>query len=120
MVVCVCVDEWVSDVSKWKQNATPPTFRCRVFHVDWHVDQPLNDHDDRHFRKYPLRPDADAYAMSVHHAMHGYAHGCDANDGQMNVLNEANVADALDVDFVSDADIDRKQNDFRPPIAAYI
>lgn len=84
------------------------------------MDQPLNDHGDRHFRKYPLRPDADACAMNVHHAMHGYAHGCDANDGRMSVWNEANVAGASDVDFVSDADIDRKQSDFHPPIVAYI
>lgn len=84
------------------------------------MDRPLNDRDDRHFRRYPLRPDADAYAMNVHRAKHGCAHGCGANGVQMNVLNEANVADALDDGFVLDADIDHKQSDFHPPIVAYI
>lgn len=67
---------------------------------DRHANQPLSDHDDRHFRKYPLRLDANAYgmndAMNVHHATHVRAHGYDVYDGQM---NEANVADALDADF---------------------
>lgn len=84
------------------------------------MDRSLNDHDDRHFRKYPLHPDANAYAMNVHRVMHDYAYDCDANDVQMNVLNEANVVDASDVGFVSDADNGRKQSGFHPLIVAYI
>lgn len=88
------------------------------------MDQPLIDRDDRHFRKYPLRPDADACemndAMNVLRAIHDHACGCDASDGQMSASNGANVADALDADFVSDAYIVRTQNGFLLLNAAYI
>ena len=88
------------------------------------MDQPLIDHDDRHFRKYPLRPDADAYemndAMNVLRALHDHACGCDASDGQMSASNEANVAGALDADFVSDVYTFRTRNDFPLLNAAYI
>lgn len=91
-----------------------PTFRYRAFH-GWHVDQPLNDHDDRHFRKFPLRPAANAYgmndAMNGHRAMHDYAYDYDANDDRMSVSNVANAVDALDDGFALDVYIFHKQND---------
>lgn len=84
----------------------------------------MSDHDDRHFRIGPLRPDANACemndAMSVRHAIRDHACGCDANDGQMSVASEANVADALDADFVLDACTFRKRIDSPLPPGAYI
>lgn len=66
----------------------------------------MSDHDDRHFRKYPLRLDASAYemngAMNVLHAIRDRAYGYGANDDQMNASNEANVVDALDAGFALD------------------
>lgn len=82
------------------------------------MDQPLNDHDDRHFRKYPLRPDANAYemndAMNARHAMYDCANDCDANDDRMSASNEANVVGALDADFALDVYTFHKQNDSLP------
>lgn len=115
---------WCVSVCSCKEfGMRAPTFRCLEFH-GWHADQPLIARDDRHFRKYPLRPGADACAMNdamnVLRAIHDHACGCDANDGQMSASNEANVAGALDADSVSDAYTVRTRSDFRLLNAAYI
>lgn len=78
------------------------TFHYLVYR-DQHANRPLNDHYDRHFRKYHLHLDANAYAMSdvmnVHH-VYDHVYDYDAHDDQMNELNEVNVVDALDDDSV--------------------
>lgn len=93
-------------------SANALTSRYRVYHGR-HEHRPLFAHD-RHFRKFPPRPDADAYAMNdatnADHANHAHEHDCDAYDGRMNAVN---AVDELDVYFVWDADNGRKRNGFR-------
>lgn len=82
-------------------------------YLDRHANRPLYDRDDQHFRKFPPRPDADAYAMNdvmnVHRAIRDRVHDYDVYDDRM---NEANVADELDADFELDDDNDHIQNGF--------
>lgn len=81
---------------------------------DRHANRPSSDHGDRHFRKYPLRLDANACAMNdamnARHAIHDRGHGYDVYDVQM---NEANAVDALGVYFGWDVCTFRKRNGFR-------
>lgn len=88
------------------------TFRYQVYH-DPRVYRPLSDRDDRHFRKYLHHPDVNVYemndAMNVLHVSHDHVHDYDVYDVQM---NEVNVVDALDVDFVLDVCIFHIQNGF--------
>lgn len=75
------------------------TFHCLACR-DRLANRPLSDHDDRHFRKYPLRLDANAYAMndvmSGLHATYGRVRGYDVYGVRMNA---ANAADAFDADL---------------------